>query len=248
MGESDFFSFGDEELGAEPESLWGESSTGSPTAGAVLDLPEDDLELVLAQAEDVESAGPIGPAMSEKGVRRPRGDSSSVSSAKRRPSSRRLHGVALLVLAVGAIALARIVLLSAGASSHAGLPVQASPSAIGKAKLETSRSTGREYTQRTLSRRSPAPAVEPHRVKKKKAQTRRRAKRRRSAHGQGRRAGGPPSTSTPSAGASEDAGGAGEAPPYEPSQPEPAPAAEPSESSGGESTLRDGSTSPEFGL
>lgn len=248
MGESDFFSFGDEELGPETGSLWGDSNATSPASSAVLDPPGDDFEEVLAQPQDFESAGQIGRAVGEKGVRRPRGDSDLVSSVKRRPSSRRVHGVVLLALVVGAIAIARVVLSSAGTDLHDGAPAQPAPSVIGQAKLERDGSAGQAHTRPTFSRHSRGPAVERQQVKKKMAQTRRRARRRRSAHGQSKRASTPSPTSTPPVEASEGASGSAEAPSYEPSQTAPAPPANPSEGSGGGTALQDGSSSPEFGL
>jgi hypothetical protein len=248
MGESDFFSFGDEELGADSGTPWADPNGTSSAASAVLDLPEDEFEQVLEPSQGFESAGHIGHAKGEKRVQRPRGDSDSVSSVKRKPSSRRVHGLVLLAMVVGAIAIARVVLSSTGTGLHDGAPPQPAPSVISQAKLERGGSARPVHTRPTLSRHSQVPAVERQRVKKKMAQTRRRARRRRSPHGQSKRASAPPPTSIPPVEASESASGSAEAPSYEPSQSAPAPAANPSESSGGGSALHDGSSSPEFGL
>ena len=260
MGESDFFSFGDEKLGSEGEDLWGGSSaTISPSVGVALEPPGDHVEPVAASPNDDFEWDQIAGAHDEKGAERSRGDSYLGSSAKRKSPSRRAHSLVLLTLVAGVLAIAAVVLPSAGTDSQVASSAQLRPSVINKpvgADLVQGR---HEHAEPTGSRASRAKAAEHQHVDRKKAQTRRRARRRRISR-RGGRDGGQKRDSGQERDAQETSGAQVESPaaapdiPVEvptsaPEAPPAPPADEPASSEAGDpSVIHDGASSPEFGL
>lgn len=266
MGKSDFFSFGDEDVAATVDDPWGDDSGAASSVGtAVISPPaepdfsppaEPDFSPPLSDDFDL----PVwdGAPHEEKGAEHSRGDSELGSSAKRRPPSLRVLGVVVLALCAGAIVLGKL----------ANQPSRTGDSGVRSASAAPTSKVGGRSESAAVPSQGPAAALdrpsrtrqgaERQQAQKKKAQTRRRARRHRGRphSGSARPPGRHRNVTGASAGAKPEERAA---PPPEsatealPPEPEPevpsapaAPAPEPESSSEGE--IRDGATSPEFGL
>lgn len=258
MGNSDFFSFGDEDPEATVEDSWGDP-TGIDSSNAVaVAPPPDEVELVVAPlADEFELPDGFDAAHEEKGAGRSRGDSTLDSSVKRKPPSLRVQAAVAIALLVVAVALVRIVLVPVGADSTVASStpphsVAASEPARTGADAALNQTAGPPHSQGHRQG-----AAERLRVRQKKAQTRRRARRRRAQQRAGRRHAErrrDAPTSAPSSDQVEEVPapapeGSTESLPPEPEPPAPPPSAEPPASEPSEGGgLHDGSSSSEFGL
>ena len=252
MGNSEFFSFGDEDLGEAPEDSWTGRADLPSTGTLLVDPRQGDREPEIApEAAGVDLADFAETAPVEKGTERPRGDSYLGSSEKRQSSSRRVQCVVVLALIVAGIALVRIALAPGGTESQvASSPAIAAPDPRPQADETSPSSEPVAARHRTGGRQRGA---EQQRVQQKKSQTRQRARRRRAQHGHGR----PKDRRPPISREVKEV--APPVPPESPAEslpPEPEPelpasgpevqAAE--ADSSGEVEIQDGSSSPEFGL
>ena len=233
MAQDDYFSFGNEEFESELDL----ADLGDAYPDQALALVEPPEEVPAGEDES-------GPAA--KRAVRPRGDSAKGSSEKRLPSSRRARVFAALALGLLALFLIRIA-ISALSGGEPAVQIQAGtgearPAAPSAADLEARR-------RAEAIRASRERAAERQRARQHRAQTRRRARRRRQRaaterHQRVKERGA-------QAAAQEEAAAATEAPApeyipptYEPTPPADSPAPEPSS----EGHLRNGASSPEFGL
>jgi hypothetical protein len=253
MGKSEFFSFGDEDLGEAPEDSWTGPADLSSTGTLLVDPgqgdrePETSPELAGVDLADFAETAPV-----EKGTERPRGDSYLGSSEKRQSSSRRVQGAVVLALIVAGIALARIALAPAGTEPQvaSSSPAAAVPDPRPQADETSPSSEPVEASHRAKGRQRGA---EQQRVQQKRSQTRQRARRRRAPHGHGRAKDRRPTVPRE---VKEVAPPVQPANPPEslPPEPEPelpasAPEVQAAEAdSSGEVEIQDGSSSPEFGL
>lgn len=251
MGKSDFFSFGDEDLGSEVAESWADSSSPQSATALAVETPGEDLEEPLrSMPEGLEPLEAEGPARDGKGAERSRGDSAVGSSAKRKPPSRRVQGVVLLAVLGVVIAIASVVIAPRGTESQ--LAVSPPTQSVANDPESPSRSSGRAGPGKAPSQKGRQRAAEREQAQKKKAQTRRRARRGRAPRQGDRqrlkqRSAPKPAPSPPV----ETPQPAPEAPAEEQSleAEAPPPAAEPATSdSSAEAPIQDGSTSSEFGL
>ncbi len=250
MAQDEYFSFGDEDLGGDLEvpDLEEDQLLGG-SAVALADPPEHGLDELghglnepeggLDELEDPSSAA--------KRAARPRGDSKRASSARRGPSSRRMHLLAATALAVFALVVGRATI---GAIDASGPAAPARDVAVGSERAVEETMPANAAAERLRASRERA--AEQQQVRQRRAKTRHRARRsrdRRAAQRE-RRA----ETKQRKQKAQEASGASEEIPTeYIPPAPEAAPETTPEPEpspppSSSEAGLQDGANSPEFGL
>jgi hypothetical protein len=235
MARDEYFSFGDEDLGAafEGVDLEADLHLGRGAATALADPPAGEFD----ESDE--------PATAAERVQRSRGDSERASSEKRGPSPRRTQLIALAVL----VALTLVVVRVASAALDGGpAPSRQDVSVGSPAESSDAAGSGSVAASEQL-RASRERAAERQQVRQRRAKTRRRARRtreRRAAQHERRaakeqrdleaRESGSPQASTEYI------------PPPVEAAPEAAPKPEASPPPSGEGGLQDGASSPEFGL
>ena len=235
MARDEFFSFGDEDLGATPD-------------GAVL---EDDLHsgrepaTALADPPVGEFSGDDELASAAERAQRSRGDSERASSEKRGSSSRRTQ--ILTVVALAALALVVVRVAIAVVDSEPAVPRE-NVSAGSATENSVSDGRGSAVPSEQL-RASRERAAERQQARQRRAKTRRRARRsreRRAAQRERRAA-----KERRELEAKEVSGGQTSVeyvPPPVEAAPEAAPSPEAGPPPSGDAGLEDGASSPEFGL
>ena len=244
MAKDDYFSFGDEDLeSAFDAASQGEDEFSGPTALAVADPPEEPL----VEEEGFPTAA--------KRAARPRGDSESGSSERRGPSSRRSHLAFTVALVLAALVIVRVGISAVADGGGASAP---QPNIARQSERSAEAPVGPSARERTDQlRASRGRAAERQQVRQHREKTRRRARRRRERrsaerHHRAEERREERATQEASSGSSESPAPAYIPPPApepDPSTSAPAPEASPSPPPPrGEASMRDGSSSPEFGL
>lgn len=235
MARDEYFTFGDEDLGAAPGShdLDDDFHPGRDSAIALADPPAG------GRGESNERTS------AAKRVQRSRGDSEGASSEKRGPSSGRRHLIAVVALVSLVLVVVRVAI--AVVDGEPAAPRQ--DVSVGSATEKSGSAGSGSVVPSGQLRASRERAVERQQVRQRRAKTRRRARRgrerrevrreRRAARErrdlEAQEASSPPASTE-------------YIPPLTEGAPEAAPEPETGPSPSGEGGLQDGSSSPEFGL